>query len=192
MKLNSFVGTYMSIFYIVVFVTTIASFSLSQVYAEPIIYDDDYMVEKFATGLQYPTTMYFVGDDILVLEKNTGKVIRIMNNGIIYNEPVLDVPVRSNFYSGLLGIATLSDRVFLYYTESESGSDAYDPGPDAKNRVYQYDWDGEKLTNPILIKELIAQQRDDHHGGVMTKGQNDEIYFVIGDQNQSGIFEVRN
>ena len=54
---------------------------------------------------------------------------------------------------------------------------------------YQYDWDGVKLTNPILIKELIAQERDDHHGGVMTKGQNGEVYFAIGDQNQSGIFE---
>ena len=59
-----------------VFITMIASFSLSQVYALPIIYDDDYMVEKFVTGLEYPTTMIFVGEDILVLEKNTGKVDR--------------------------------------------------------------------------------------------------------------------
>ena len=180
--------------HIIIFLFTtmiIAFFSHSEVYGEPIIFDDDYLVETFVGGLHYPTTMDFVGDDILVLEKNTGKVIRIMNNGIMYTEPVLDVPVRSNFYSGLLGIAALSDRVFLYYTESESGSDANDPGPDAKNRVYQYDWDGSKLTNPILIKELIAQQRDDHHGGVMTKGQNNEIYFAIGDQNQSGVFENR-
>ena len=164
-------------------------FTLSEVYGEPIIFDDDYLIEKFAGGLHYPTTMDFIGDDILVLEKDTGKVIRIMNNGIIYDEPVLDVPVRSNFFSGLLGITTLSDRVFLYYTESESGSDAMDTGPNAKNRVYQYDWDGVKLTNPILIKELIAQQRDDHHGGVITRGQNNEIYFAIGDQNQLGVFE---
>ena len=175
---------------IFLFITMIiAFFSLSEVYGEPIIFDDDYLVETFVGGLHYPTTMDFVGDDILVLEKNTGKVIRIMNNGMMYTEPVLDVPVRSNFYSGLLGIATLHDRVFLYYTESESGSDADDSGPNAKNRVYQYDWDGDKLTNPILIKELIAQQRDDHHGGVMTKDQNNEIYFAIGDQNQSGVFE---
>ena len=165
-------------------------FSLSEVYGEPIIFDDDYIVEIFAGGLDFPTTMDFVGDDILVLEKNTGKIVRIMNNGIMYDEPVLDVPVRAGFYSGLLGITALSDRVFLYYTESETGDDRYDPsGYDAKNRVYQYDWDGVKLTNPILIKELIAQERDDHHGGVMTKGQNGEVYFAIGDQNQSGIFE---
>ncbi len=176
---------------IFLFITTIVTFfSISEVYAEPIIFDDDYMVEIFVGGLDFPTTMDFVGDDILVLEKNTGKIVRIMNNGIMYDEPVLDVPVRSNFYSGLLGIAALSDRVFLYYTESETGDDRHDPsGYDAKNRVYQYDWDGVKLTNPILIKELIAQERDDHHGGVMAKGQNGEVYFAIGDQNQSGVFE---
>ena len=75
-----------------VFITMIASFSLSQVYAEPepvagpIIYDDDFIVEKFVSGLEWPITMDFIGDDILVLEKNTGKVIRIGDNGVPYNE----------------------------------------------------------------------------------------------------------
>ena len=188
MKLNSFVGTYMSIFYIVVFVTTIASFSLSQVYAEPIIYDDDYMVEKFATGLQYPTTMYFVGDDILVLEKNTGKVIRISDNGVLYNEPALDVPVIQDNEAGLLGIVYLSNHVYLSFTESLSGFDKRDR-ENARNAVYQYDWNGEKLTNPILIKELPGHLSSIHHGGVITTGLNNEIYFVIGDQEQRTTFQ---
>ena len=188
MKLNSFVGTYMSIFYIVVFVTTIASFSLSQVYAEPIIYDDDYMVEKFATGLQYPTTMYFVGDDILVLEKNTGKVIRISDNGVLYNEPALDVPVIQDNEAGLLGIVYLSNHVYLSFTESLSGFDKRDR-ENARNAVYQYDWNGEKLTNPILIKELPGHLSSVHHGGIITTSLNNEIYFVIGDQEQRTIFQ---
>ena len=75
----------MGILYIAVFVfiTMITSFSFSQVYALPILYDDDYILEKFATGLEYPVTMTFVGEDILVLEKNTGKVIRIQDTGVI-------------------------------------------------------------------------------------------------------------
>ena len=188
MKLNSFVGTYMSIFYIVVFVTTIASFSLSQVYAEPIIYDDDYMVEKFATGLQYPTTMYFVGDDILVLEKNTGKVIRISDNGVLYNEPALDVPVIQDNEAGLLGIVYLSNHVYLSFTESLSGFDKRDR-ENARNAVYQYDWNGEKLTNPILIKELPGHLSSVHHGGIITTSLNNEIYFVIGEQEQRTTFQ---
>jgi uncharacterized protein YjbI with pentapeptide repeats len=184
-----------------VFITMIASFSLSQVYALPIIYDDDYIVEKFASGLQYPTTMTFVGNDILVLEKNTGNVIRIQNNGIVYNELALDVPVIFTGESGLHGIAFASNHIYLYFTESLSGFDKRTGTfnlPDdavwrsnhenARNVIYQYDWDGEKLTNPILIKELPALHPD-HIGGVITKGQNNEIYFVIGDQEQRTTFQ---
>ena len=170
------------------FITMIASFSLSQVYALPIIYDDDYIVEKFATGLKYPTTMYFVGDDILVLEKNTGKVIRISDNGVLYNEPALDVPVIQDNEAGLLGIVYLSNHVYLSFTESLSGFDKRDR-ENARNAVYQYDWNGEKLTNPILIKELPGHLSSIHHGGVITTGLNNEIYFVIGDQEQRTIFQ---
>ena len=149
----------------------------------PIIYDDDYIVEKFVSGLKIPTTMTFVGNDILVLEKNTGKVIRIQDNGVIYNEPALDLPVLSQGEAGLLGIASVSNHVYLYFTESLSGFDKHDL-ENARNAVYQYDWNGENLTNPILIKELPGHLSPIHHGGVITTGLNNEIYFVIGDQQQ--------
>ena len=181
----------MGILYITVFVfiTMIASFSLSQVYAvsvqveerpDLIIYDDDYIVEKFATGLKYPTTMTFVGEDILVLEKNTGKVIRIKDNGVPYDEPVLDVPVTNSYESGLLGIVSVSNHVYLYFTESLLGFDKFNL-EDSKNTVYQYDWNGKKLTNPILIKELPVLNGS-HLGGIIAVGLNNEIYFIIGDQ----------
>ncbi|MCS5550290.1 MAG: pentapeptide repeat-containing protein, partial [Gammaproteobacteria bacterium] len=154
----------------------------------PIIYDDDYIIEKFATGLQYPTTMYFVGDDILVLEKNTGKVIRISDNGVLYNEPALDVPVIQDNEAGLLGIVYLSNHVYLSFTESLSGFDKRDR-ENARNAVYQYDWNGEKLTNPILIKELPGHLSSVHHGGIITTSLNNEIYFVIGEQEQRTTFQ---
>ena len=173
-------------------ITIIHFFLLSEVYGEPVIIDDDYIVEKFVDGLELPTTMAFIGDDMLVLEKESGKVIRIQDNGVVYREPVLDVSVRYNIYSGLLGIAITPDHVYLYYTEAESGNDTREfEDTQAKNRVYQYDWDGEMLVNPVLIKEFIAQQNNDHHGGVMTTGLNNEVYFAIGDQGQSGVFENR-
>ena len=173
-------------------ITIIHFFLLSEVYGEPVIIDDDYIVEKFVDGLELPTTMAFIGDDMLVLEKDSGKVIRIQDNGLVYMDPVLDVSVRHNFYSGMLGITTTTDHVYLYYTEAESGNDTREfDDTQAKNRVYQYDWDGETLVNPVLIKEFIAQQNSDHHGGVMTTGLNNEVYFAIGDQGQSGVFENR-
>ena len=67
-----------------IFAAMVATFSLSQVYAEPVIYDDDYIVEKFVSRLGFPTTMTFVGDEILILEKSSGNVIRIQDNGVPY------------------------------------------------------------------------------------------------------------
>jgi len=156
------------------------TFSLSQVHAEPIIYDDDFIMEKFATGLEFPTTMIFVGNDMLVLEKNTGKVIRIQDNGVIYNEPALDVSVIFQQEAGLLGIAFASNHIYLYFTESLSGFDKYSI-ENSKTVVYQYDWNGKKLTNPILIKELPVLNAS-HLGGIIAVGLNNEIYFIIGDQ----------
>jgi len=202
-----------------IFITIVVSFSFSEVYALPIIYDDDYIVEKFATGLEFPTTMTFVGDEILVLEKNTGKVIIIQNNGVSYNEPALVVPVNSQEESGLLGIASTSDcslslvglhsssdiltrvgpscHIYLYFVESISGFDkdnidsveSYIPSmgdekieiEDSKIVVYQYDWNGKKLVNPVLIEELPVFNTS-HVGGAITTGLNNEVYFVIGDQ----------
>ena len=89
---------------------------------EPIIYDDDYIIDKFVGGLERPAAMTFVGDDILVIEKDTGKVFLIKYNGTFHKQPVLDVPVIFKYESGLLGIASLSDHVFLYFTESLSGA----------------------------------------------------------------------
>ena len=166
-----------------------ATFSSSQ--PEPIISDDNLIVKKFSTGLEYPTTMCFIGDDMLVLEKNTGKVIRIKDNGVHYNEPVLDVAVDAHWESGLLGITCISNHVFLYFSESESGSDTTKlHDQPMKNRVYRYDWNGEKLINPILIKELPGNLDGGHrhNGGAMTN-QNNQIYFVIGDLGQRATFQ---
>ena len=166
-----------------------ATFSNSQ--PEPIISDDNLIVKKFSTGLEYPTTMCFIGDDMLVLEKNTGKVIRIKDNGVHYNEPVLDVAVDAHWESGLLGITCISNHVFLYFSESELGSDTTKlHDQPMKNRVYRYDWNGEKLINPILIKELPGNLDGGHrhNGGAMTN-QNNQIYFVIGDLGQRATFQ---
>ena len=169
--------------------TISSTFSNSQ--PEPIISDDNLIVKKFSTGLEYPTTMCFIGDDMLVLEKNTGKVIRIKDNGVHYNEPVLDVAVDAHWESGLLGITCISNHVFLYFSESESGSDTTKLHEQPmKNRVYRYDWNGEKLINPILIKELPGNLDGGHrhNGGAMTN-QNNQIYFVIGDLGQRATFQ---
>ena len=39
------------------------------------INDDDFRSEEYTSGLHQPTTMAFLGDNIIILEKNNGKVL---------------------------------------------------------------------------------------------------------------------
>ena len=99
------------------------------------IHDNNFKVEEFVTGLKQPTQIAFIGNDLLVLEKNTGKV-RLVRDGIVQTESVLDVEVGANNESGLLGIVSVDSFVYLYFTESEE-----DGKQSFANNVYRYTWD---------------------------------------------------
>lgn len=66
--------------------------------------------------------MTFLGaDDILLLDKDNGKVYRIKNG--IESGPLLDVNVASDGYRGLLGVTASNKeieptKIFLYFTEA--------------------------------------------------------------------------
>ena len=99
--------------------------SVSYESVEPILSNEKLVAERVAGGLESPTTFAFIGaNDILVLEKNKGTVLRI-HNGEVLSEPILDVNVANQVERGMLGIAVsenLPDNktyVFLLYTEAE-------------------------------------------------------------------------
>src|ERR1043166_3449484 len=71
---------------------------------EPRLVDPNLGVRPITTNLDQPTSMAFLGpDDLLVLEKATGKVQRILNGQA--PTTVLDLAVNSGSERGLLGIA---------------------------------------------------------------------------------------
>jgi glucose/arabinose dehydrogenase/plastocyanin len=141
------------------------------------------------------TSMAFLGpDDILVLEKNAGKVNRIVN-GKMLSKPVLDVDVSNKIERGLLGIAvapTLSSDekryVFLYYTQAGGNTDGDEfrgLAPPVGNMVYRYEFAKGKLINPELLLQLPANPgttgRPDHNGGKIAIGPDGNVYTVIGE-----------
>ncbi|MGA7007895.1 MAG: hypothetical protein WBY28_12535, partial [Nitrososphaeraceae archaeon] len=66
----------------------------------PLLVDPKLKVEVVAKGLDFPTTIAFLGNnDILVLEKSKGTVTRIAN-GIISPEPLLSVNIASQVERG--------------------------------------------------------------------------------------------
>jgi aldose sugar dehydrogenase len=159
----------------------------------PTINDDSLTVEKVTSGLKFPTSMTFVGNnDMLVTEKNTGKVIRVLD-GQVQDNPLLDLPVATKIERGLLGIVASKHLdgktfVFLSYTESgnnEDGSDVSNNIDPLGNRLYRYQYVDGQLIDPVLLLDLTAipnnVNRTDHNGGKVTIGPDNNVYMIIGE-----------
>ena len=68
----------------------------------PSLSDPNLKIESVATGFDFPTGIAFWYNDILLLEKNTGIVYRIIDGNI--TNPVIHLNVSSKDERGLLGI----------------------------------------------------------------------------------------
>jgi glucose/arabinose dehydrogenase len=92
----------------------------AQAQPDPTMLVPNLAVRSVVSGLTQPTTMAFVGNnDFFVLEKSTGKVLRVVN-GVVQGV-VIDLAVNFASERGLLGIALHPDfpinpGVYLYWT----------------------------------------------------------------------------
>lgn len=165
----------------------------------PTVVDSNLAVRTVVSGLVTPISMAFLGDnDILVLEKNTGKVQRVID-GII-EATVLDLAVNFASERGLLGIAlhpdfSINGFVYLYWTESTTGADTDVLSETSLlgNRVDRFSWNGFSLTFDLNLKRIRAIQQDadqpergNHDGGVLRFGPDGRLYIFIGDVGRRG------
>ena len=165
----------------------------------PRLVDRNLAVRAVVSGLVTPTSMAFLGpDDILVLEKNTGRVQRVVGGAV--QGTVLDLAVNFASERGLLGIALhpsfpANPSVYLYWTESTTGadSDVLANVPLLGNRVDRFVWDGAALTmanNMIRLRALQADAgqppRGNHDGGMLRFGPDRKLYVFIGDNGRRG------
>ena len=165
----------------------------------PALVDANLDVRSVVSGLTTPITMAFLGaNDFLVLEKNTGQIQRVVNGTV--QSTVLDLAVNWGSERGLLGITLhpsfpSNPGVYLYWTESTSGSDTdvLSSTPLLGNRVDRYVWNGTALTFDRNLIRLRALQQDagqpergNHDGGVLRFGPDGKLYIFIGDVGRRG------
>ncbi|NOJ29098.1 MAG: quinoprotein glucose dehydrogenase [Nitrososphaeraceae archaeon] len=159
----------------------------------PTMTDPNLRVELFTAGLNFPTGMVFLDNEkIMIIEKNSGK-IKLVINGSLVNEPIIDLNVANMSERGLLGIASseknISDvnykgkkqyNIFLFVTET----DKKDGGNILGNRVYKYELIDDELINPKLLLDLPFLPGPSHNGGVIQIGKDNNLYIVVGDLNR--------
>jgi len=165
--------------------------------AGPQMLDPTLTVETVVASLTTPIGLAFIGrDNLFVIEKDTGRVLRVQDGAVAAT--VLDLGVNNNSERGLLGIA-LHPRfprepfVYLYWTcrTALSPTDPFFPDdrecldanmflPDSNdilqvpllgNRVDRFLWNGSALTFDRNLLMLRAFQND---GAPIPAGQNDE------------------
>jgi aldose sugar dehydrogenase len=164
----------------------------------PTMLDPNLDVRVAATDLVTPTSIAFIGSaGMLVLERNTGKVQRVVNERV--HSTALDLAVNFASERGLLGIALHPDfpanpGVYLYWTcranvpqddnpfrpEQRECANVPATGPDSDNlldvpllgnRVDRFVWNGDSLTFDRNLIKLLAFQ---HDGAPEPSGQGDE------------------
>ena len=170
--------------------------------ASPSMLDDNLTVSTVLTGLNQPTSLAFIGaNDFFVLEKPTGKVLRVLNGAL--QGTVLDLAVNNASERGLLGIAlhpnfNQNGFVYLYWTESSTGVDTAntDEVPLLGNRVDRYVWNGTTLAFDRNLIKLRALQQDagqtsrgNHNGGIIRFGSDGKLYIIIGDNGRRGFLQ---
>ena len=162
----------------------------------PALLDSNLTLRTTVSGLTTPISMAFLGaNDILVLEKDTGRVRRVVN-GVVQGT-VLDLGVNNNSERGLLGIALhpnfpTNPGVYLFWTcrSTAAPADPFFPDevrcldanmfaadtnniltvPLLGNRVDRFNWNGATLTFDHNLIMLRAFQND---GAPTPPGQGD-------------------
>ena len=168
----------------------------------PTVTDPNLKVELVASKLDFPTSMEFIGrEDILVTEKNTGNVFRVINGNV--TGPLIHIDVASKDERGLLGVAVskIEDSkddnhdpyVYLYYTQCQKiGKKSSQNCANYVNR-YEFNSENNTLINPKLILNLSALPGPSHNGGGLELDKDNNLYVITGDlqstsfnQNKSG------
>ena len=189
---------------VVLLLVVVSAPSLRAQESGPAIDDTKLAVSTVVTGLTTPTTIAFLGpDDFFVLEKNTGRVVRV-THGVAASEAVLDLAVNHASERGLLGIALHPDFdengwVYLFWTCRTAGASADPFVPDDStcaeapglgedtdvisavpllgNRVDRFHWNGSTLTFDRNLITLRAFQAD---GAPTPPNQGDEAQVARG------------
>ena len=87
-----------------------------------VIKDSNLIVEEYVSGLNLPVLIDFIDEHMLVVEKDEGTV-KIIKDGILISEPILQLEVSHASEEGLIGILVQNNDVFVHHTTKSDDDD---------------------------------------------------------------------
>jgi aldose sugar dehydrogenase len=154
--------------------------------------DETLRINQMISGLDNPSGIEFINDDILVVEKNSGKVDLIRKN-MVKKYPVFSVnSTNPDTASGLLGISAIQINeawyVYIFTTERINGTDSNISENGLRNKVYRFLWNssGLELTDRKTIVDSFSQHSSTNIGGKIEIGPDMLLYVTLGDMNHTG------
>lgn len=135
-------------------------------------------IEVIATGLEVPWSLAMLPSGDLLVTERPGR-LRLIRDGVLLPDPVLNVHIATNGEGGLLGLVThprfLENRfLYLYYTSND--------GQRSRNRVERWRLADNGLAatlDRIVLDGIPAAAY--HDGGRMHFGPDNMLYVGTGD-----------
>lgn len=134
--------------------------------------------DQWTTGLNQATSMTQAPDGRVLVTEQGGR-LRVIRNGALLAEPMLQVATAAVGERGLLGVALhpnfgANGYVYVYYTSAEGG---------AHNRISRFVASGDKTTGveTVLVELPALSAASNHNGGAMHFGVDGKLYVGVGD-----------
>lgn len=151
----------------------------------PISLLEGFQITTVATGLSGATALEVAPDGRVFVCEQSGR-LRLIENGVLLEEPFLEIPVEMNWERGLIGVTVAPDfpktpYVYVVYVSK---------GPYSHHRISRFQADGNLAipgSEDILFKgddqsKFGGNKPAGHQGGAIHFGVDGKLYVAIGDQ----------
>ena len=146
---------------------------------EPVIQTGNEHVQVLATNLERPWAIDFVDDKIFLTERAGS--IRVIESGILLEEPLATLRTANVFDGGLLGIAVhpnFHENHFLYVYFT------YEKDDKLLNKILRITESKNKITDAVTIFDNIPGSKFSN-GGVLKFGPDGKLYASTGSVSDS-------
>ncbi|CAN3127089.1 PQQ-dependent sugar dehydrogenase [Mycobacterium sp. smrl_JER01] len=126
-------------------------------------------------GLRSPVDFRFLPDGRILVAEKAG-AIRVVENGVLRDDPLITLAVRTEVERGIGGLAVDPDfatngRIYVAYVAADT----------TRNTLSRLIVDGNSATIDRLLIESSLSAAPNHHGGALGFGPDGTLYWGVGD-----------